>query len=973
MAQTGSIANTELDKAISDLHRAETLQETMKKANAIIRSKKNVTERLISEAGMSEASAMKAQQPDYAGRVGFATYQLTNNNASIKRLQDRVKMLQKKVEGAKAAESGNEEKYTFDGGEIEINYPIDRVQILFPGGRTSKEMYAILRKNGYVYSPSNKAFQRKITPQAIRNAVQLMKATKVVSEPKIEKEIVTEPSQTVDINESAKKQIDFNVLEKEDNVIITPITMQAAEYFAAQLMRSKYEVYRKDISVEYYSIGKTLEDAEKNGLNFDKKTEKATELAKGIAVEQEHVETFEKLAAGKIIPAEAIVETAKEHISEDPNYYEKLEKIVPEKKLVKLNRDYNGIKSGTIGEVIKAPNMFVKEVKFGDKTITIDNSYVTKIDKVIELRFPELPNNHPLNILDPESPQYKEVFQEQRKRKVAFPEDLNYQYTVIAEDKDNYLVVQDEKLELHKKAKGADILYYQEQVPKSEMVEITKEEIFEPNTGDEFDEIIMSIIDPKDSWKGNLMKERDVKRQIYMQLTGPEKEKEIEVERIFKLYASKVEGDEIKKIGTLQDGDHIQYEFDVHKISNSFNHKLFGTIEKNPDNEYSATYMNEMYDEKVQEKDFKKFEDAEKWVLSNIKNEIKTYREDFGTLDEKKETNEVIQEIGDVTALTDAQLAKYLDMLALPTVRDVIQNPIDVKKAITKEIEKRKTDKKQLEPENNFKGVHHNYKNQYELNKAIEALLIERAGTTLYNDSSEYSSDEKNFIRKYSGYGGLDKYGTTGKGGLFEYYTPKEIIERMWALAYKYGYNNGSMLETSIGIGEFLQYAPKDIRVVGYEINEFSAKICKILYPTAEVHVQPFEKTFIGKNNWTMKDNLGSLEKFDLVIGNPPYGDFSIVESRYMSGMGERDHTKARNYVEYFIRRGLDLLKPGGLLIYIVGAQLKNGGNMFLDSGETPVKEYLAANCELLDAYRLPDSVFERTGVTSDIIVLKKS
>jgi type I restriction-modification system DNA methylase subunit len=46
---------------------------------------------------------------------------------------------------------------------------------------------------------------------------------------------------------------------------------------------------------------------------------------------------------------------------------------------------------------------------------------------------------------------------------------------------------------------------------------------------------------------------------------------------------------------------------------------------------------------------------------------------------------------------------------------------------------------------------------------------------------------------------------------------------------------------------------------------------------------------------------------------------------------------------------------------------------MFLDSGETPVKEYLADNCELLDAYRLPDSVFERTGVKSDIIVLKKS
>ncbi len=266
-----------------------------------------------------------------------------------------------------------------------------------------------------------------------------------------------------------------------------------------------------------------------------------------------------------------------------------------------------------------------------------------------------------------------------------------------------------------------------------------------------------------------------------------------------------------------------------------------------------------------------------------------------------------------------------------------------------------------------FNGIGHNYKNQYELNKAIESMLTHKG-----DDHTSYTSDEKNFIRKYSGYGGLDKYGTTGKGGLFEYYTPRDVIEKMWALAYKYGYNNGPVLEPSVATGEFLQFAKPETRVVGYEISLYSSVICKILYPTAEIHLQAFEQTFI-KNNWTMKDNIDSLEKFDLVIGNPPYGDFSTVESRYMSGMGEKDHTKARNYVEYFIRRGLDLLKPKGLLIYIVGAQVKNGGTLFLDSGNSPVKEYLFQNSELLDAYRLPDSIFERTGVTSEIIVLQKS
>jgi hypothetical protein len=266
----------------------------------------------------------------------------------------------------------------------------------------------------------------------------------------------------------------------------------------------------------------------------------------------------------------------------------------------------------------------------------------------------------------------------------------------------------------------------------------------------------------------------------------------------------------------------------------------------------------------------------------------------------------------------------------------------------------------------NFKGLEFQYKNQYELNKAIEAFLSEKG-----DNHADYTSDEKTFIRKYSGYGGLDQYGKTGKGGLFEYYTPKNIIAKMWALAYKNGYNNGPVLEPSVATGEFLQFAKQETRIVGYEISEFSAKICRILYPLAHIILQPFEQLFI-KNNFTIKDKIEDLEKFDLVIGNPPYGDFSIVESRYMSGMGEKDFVKPRNYVEYFIRRGVDLLNENGLLIYIVGSQVKAGGIMFLDGPNTPVKEYLNDCCELLEAYRLPDSVFERTGVTSDIIVLKK-
>lgn len=255
------------------------------------------------------------------------------------------------------------------------------------------------------------------------------------------------------------------------------------------------------------------------------------------------------------------------------------------------------------------------------------------------------------------------------------------------------------------------------------------------------------------------------------------------------------------------------------------------------------------------------------------------------------------------------------------------------------------------------------YPNQYELNKVIEAFITEKGGA-----SGHYTSDEKFWIKKYSGYGGLSKFGTAGKGAFFEYYTPQKLIKKMWGLAYKHGYGGGPLLEPALGTGEYLQYAPEGADITAYEISEHSATIAKILYPHANIIIQPFEKTFI-ENNYTVKDRVEP--KYDLVIGNPPYGGFDIVKSRYFE-MGEMKHVKPKNWAEYFIRRSVDLLKPKGLLVFVVGALIEGGGRLFLDTGDSHVKKYLFDNTYLSESYLLPNGVFERTEVTSEIIVLKK-
>ena len=76
---------------------AERLQERMKAANKVIRDRKPPDEekiaRLGAECGIPEDGARKLLRPDFAGRIGFPNYELTNNAANIRRMQARVAAL----------------------------------------------------------------------------------------------------------------------------------------------------------------------------------------------------------------------------------------------------------------------------------------------------------------------------------------------------------------------------------------------------------------------------------------------------------------------------------------------------------------------------------------------------------------------------------------------------------------------------------------------------------------------------------------------------------------------------------------------------------------------------------------------------------------------------------------------------------------------------------------------------------------
>jgi hypothetical protein len=250
------------------------------------------------------------------------------------------------------------------------------------------------------------------------------------------------------------------------------------------------------------------------------------------------------------------------------------------------------------------------------------------------------------------------------------------------------------------------------------------------------------------------------------------------------------------------------------------------------------------------------------------------------------------------------------------------------------------------------------YKNQHELNKAIEDY-INNGEYKKYAGSVRMPQAIKDWLKKYAGAGGLEKQGAEGKGLLSEYYTPQNIVNKMWDLTAQYVNTNGAkVLEPSVGIGRFLENAPKNTSFDVVEMNPVSAKITKILYPDTNVTTGEFQERFIDKTN--NKPVKSVNPEYDIVIGNPPYGQYS---GRY-KGMGEGK--KYSRLEAYFINRGLDSLKENGIMTFIVPSS-------FLEGAITPAKQEIGSKCELVDAYRLPENMFDTTSLGTDIVVLRKT
>jgi N12 class adenine-specific DNA methylase/adenine-specific DNA methylase len=252
---------------------------------------------------------------------------------------------------------------------------------------------------------------------------------------------------------------------------------------------------------------------------------------------------------------------------------------------------------------------------------------------------------------------------------------------------------------------------------------------------------------------------------------------------------------------------------------------------------------------------------------------------------------------------------------------------------------------------------------------------------TLDEENRTATPEEQKILAQYVGWGGIpqifderkadwrkeyeelrellpiDEYEKARRSTQDAHFTSKTVVNAIWNGLQHLGFRHGAVLEPSMGVGNFFGLMPRVSeafsQLTGVELEPLTAKIAKHLYPNTEIYNRGFQDFYVAPNSQ------------DVVIGNPPFGAGSVRDTR------SKELSKLKIH-GYFFARGIDALRPGGLL----GMVVSDGFLDATDSQAKAAREYVSARARLVGAIRLPNTAFKgnaNTEVTTDIIFLQRT
>lgn len=185
------------------------------------------------------------------------------------------------------------------------------------------------------------------------------------------------------------------------------------------------------------------------------------------------------------------------------------------------------------------------------------------------------------------------------------------------------------------------------------------------------------------------------------------------------------------------------------------------------------------------------------------------------------------------------------------------------------------------------------------------------------------------------------------------FYTSPEIIKAMYIALMSFGFKGGTVLEPSMGVGNFFRFMPWELqdttKKYGVEIDSVSGRIAQYLFPDANIRIQGFENAELPGDNF-----------FDLVISNCPFGNFKVFDPEF---------TKYNFYIhDYFFAKALKKVRSGGIVAFVTST-----GTM--DKQNDKLRRYMAERAEFIGGIRLPEGAFANAGTSTstDILFFQKS
>lgn len=147
------------EKLTEELQKCVELQEVMKEVNAHWRK----TGTCMGAPGITDTQAAKLDEKIRNTsrsweRQPFSSYDLTNNNSQIKRLEQKLSEVSRGFAG-----------WEFTGGYAEANNEMNRLQLFFDE-KPDEQQRAVLKAGGFKWAPSQDAWQRQLTDNAIYSA-----------------------------------------------------------------------------------------------------------------------------------------------------------------------------------------------------------------------------------------------------------------------------------------------------------------------------------------------------------------------------------------------------------------------------------------------------------------------------------------------------------------------------------------------------------------------------------------------------------------------------------------------------------------------------------------------------------------------------------------------------------------------------------------------------------------------------------